>query len=284
MVKVVTDSACDIPFELVQKLDITVVPLYIQLGDKTYRDGIDIADNRLYYELARSKEIPKTSAPSPGDFVKVYNNLAMETSQIISIHLSQGYSGTFNAAMLAKSYLGNKCRVEVIDSKSVSVGLGLLVIAAAKAALEGKNLDQIVEIVEQTIPLIHMFGKTSSLAHVLKGKRFRLTRWLIFSGKIATALGVKLLGEIYDGGKIRSPTFLFGQARALNRLKRWAESFAPVKELAIAYSTKLEEAEMLAQRLELLFPREHIVITKLGGVTSTYVGHGTLAIAFISSK
>lgn len=126
------------------------MPLYIQFGGKTYRDGIDLDADKLYHELAHSREIPKTSMPSPGDFLKVYSDLASETEQIISIHLSSGYSGTCNVAELARSYLGDKCRVEVIDSNSVSVGLGLVVIAAAKTAQEGKNLDQIVDMLHKS--------------------------------------------------------------------------------------------------------------------------------------
>jgi DegV family protein with EDD domain len=228
MVKVVTDSTCDIPLELARKLSITVVPLYIQFGGKTYRDGVDLSVDGLYHELAHNREIPKTSMPSPGDFIKVYNDLAKETDQIISIHLSPGYSGTCDVARLAKSYIEDKCRVKLIDSNSVSVGLALTVIACAKAAQEGKNLDQIINLAHQIIPQIRMFGKTSSFPPILKGKRFRLTRGITLLGEIGTALGTKLLGEVYDGGKVRSPTLVFGQRWALNKLKRWAQSFIGV--------------------------------------------------------
>jgi DegV family protein with EDD domain len=281
-VKVVTDSSCDIPSEIARKLSITIVPLYIQIGGKTYRDGIDLNTNSLYHELAHTQEIPKTSVPPPGDFLKVYNNLVTETDQIISIHLSSGYSGTCNVARLAQSYLDDKCRVEVIDSNSVSVGLGLLVIAAAKAAQEGKNLDQIVDLVHQISLQSHIFGKVDNFTPVLKGKRFRLTKGLILLGKISMALHIKLLGEVYDGGKIRSPSFVIGRKMALNRLKRWAESFEDIKELGIAYSSMPQEAEMLADLLEPLFPREHILMTRLGCATSTYVGPGTLVMALLA--
>lgn len=281
VVKVVTDSTCDIPLEIARQLAITVVPLYIQIGDETYRDGIDLSADRVYHELVCNREALKTSAPSPGDFITVYNDLAAETDQIISIHLSSSYSGTYNVAKLAEGYIKDKCRVEVIDSDSVSVGLGLIVIAAARAAQEGKNLDQIVDIIHQVGPRSRMFGKVDNFAYVLKGKRFRLTRGLILSGKISMALGIKLLGEVYDGGKIRSPALVIGRAMALNRLKRWAANFPGVRKVAIAYSTMLDEAEMLAQRLEPLIPREHILITRLGCATSTYVGPGTLVMAFI---
>jgi EDD domain protein, DegV family len=283
-VRIVTDSSCDIPPEIARKLSITVVPLYIQVGDKTYRDGIDIDANRIYHELACGQEIPKTSVPPPGDFIKVYSDLASETDQIISIHLSSGYSGTYNVARLARDYLKDKCHIEVIDSSSVSVGLGIIVIAAAKAAQEGKNLDQVVKLVQQTILRSHMFGKIDNIAPVLEGKRFRLTKGLIFLGKISMALHIKLLGEVYDGGKVRSPAFVVGRKMALNRLKRWTESFEDIKEIAIAYSTTPQEAEMLAECLAPLFPRERIIITRLGCVTSTYVGPGTLVMALATDK
>ena len=281
MVKVVTDSSCDIPPQIARELSINIVPLYIQFGGKTYRDGIDIDVDSLYHELAHGQETPKTSAPPPGDFIKVYSDLATEADQIISIHLSSGYSGTCNAARLAKGYLENKCRVEVIDSNSVSAGLNLIVIAAAKAAQEGKNLDQIIDLVHQIIPRIHMFGKIDDFPYLFKGKRLRLTRGLILLGKISTLLRIKLLGEVYGGGKIRSPSFVIGRKMALNRLNRWAKGFIDIKELAIAYSTTFDEAEMLADHLEPLFPRERMLITRLGCVTSTYVGTGTLIMAHL---
>ena len=284
MVKVVTDSSCDIPPEIANKLSITIVPLCIELGGKTYRDGIDIDVDRVYHELAHGQETPKTSVPPPGDFIEVYNNLAAETDQIISIHLAPGYSGTYNAASLAKTYLDNSCRVEVIDSNSASVGLGLIAIAAAKAAQEGKDLDKIVDLVHQIISRTHIFGKCDSFPHILQGKRLHFTRVLILLGNISMALHMKMLGEIYDGGKVRSPAYVVGLKMALNQLKRWAKSFETLEELAIAYATMPQEAEMLAECLEPLFPRERMLITRLGCATSTYLGPGTLAMGLVHGE
>jgi DegV family protein with EDD domain len=284
MVKVVTDSTCDIPVEIASQLDITVVPLRIQIGNETYRDGTGLNADRVYHELIHGRELPKTSAPSPGDFLTVYNNLAAETGEVVSVHLSPGYSGTCDVARLASSYIRDKCRVEVVDSNSVSVGLGLVVIAAARAAREGKNLEQIIDMMRQLVPRVHLFGKVDNFSYLFKGKRFRLSRGLILLGRMSMALDIKLLGEVYDGGKIRSPKLVFGRAMALNCLKRWAKSFSSVEEIAIAYSATLDEAEVLAQRLEALGPREHILITTLGCVTSTYVGPGTLVMALVGGK
>ena len=281
VVKIVTDSACDIPVEIARKLSITIVPLYIQIGDQTYRDGIELTTDRICHELVHGHEIPKTSMPSPGDFITTYNNLATETSQIISIHLSPGYSGTYGVAKLASGYIRDTCRVEVIDTNSVSIGLGLIVMAAARAALEGKNLEQIIDMIHQITPRIHLFGKIDNFSYILRGKRFRMTRGLILLGKVSMALGIKLLGELYDGGKIRYPSYVIGQVRALNRLERWAKGFPDKKEMAIAYSTTPEEAEMLAEHLESIIPRENIFITRLGCATSTYAGPGTLVMALM---
>lgn len=284
MVKVVTDSTCDIPAEIASQLDITVVPLRIQIGNETYRDGTGLNSDRVYHELIHGRELPKTSMPSPGDFVTVYNNLAAETSEVVSIHLSPGYSGTCDVARLASSYVSDRCRVEVVDSNSVSAGLVLVVIAAARAAREGKNLEQIIDMMRQLVPRVHLFGKVDNFSYLFKGKRFRLSRGLTLLGRISMALDIRLLGEVYDGGKIRSPKLVLGRAMALNCLKRWAEKFSTAKEIAIAYSATLDEAEMLAQRLEVLVPREHILITRLGCVTSTYIGPGTLVMALVGGK
>ncbi len=284
MVKVVTDSSCDIPLEIARELCVNIVPLYIQFGGKTYRDGVDINANGLHHELLRARQVPKTSVPSPGDFLKVYDDLASETDEIISIHLSSEFSGTCNAARLAKEYLHARCRVEVMDSNLVSAGLGLTVMASAKAAQEGRDLDQIVHIVQQTTSRTHMFGKAEDFPYVLKGKRFRLTRGTILLGKIGTRLHAKLLGEVYDGPKTRYPTLAFGQAMALRKLARWARRLAPIKEAAIAYSTMLSEAAMLARYLEALLPREHIHIGRLGCATLTYGGPGSLLMAVVCDE
>jgi len=284
MVKVVTDSSCDLPVEMARQLSITIVPLYIQFGGKTYRDGVDLDAAGLHHELLHAREVPKTSVPSPGDFLKVYDDLANETDQIVSIHVSSGFSGTCNAARLAKGYLDAKCRVEVIDSSLVSAGLGLTVMASARAAQEGNNLDQIVDMVQQVTHRIRMFGKVDNFPYVLKGKRFRLASATILLGKIGTALHTKLLGEVYDGPKTRSPTLAFGQAMALRKLARWARSLAPIKEAGIAYSTMLKEAEMLAGYLEALLPIQQIHVSRLGCATLTYGGPGSLLMAIIRDE
>jgi fatty acid-binding protein DegV len=129
-----------------------------------------------------------------------------------------------------------------------------------------------------------MFGKVDNFPYVLKGKRFRLTRATILLGKMGSALHTKLLGEVYDGPKTRSPTLAFGQAMALRKLARWAKSLAPIKEAGIAYSTMLKEAEMLAGYLEALLPIQQIHVSRLGCATLTYGGPGSLLMAIVRDE
>ena len=281
VVRIVTDSTGDIPAEIAGQLGIVVVPLHIQIGSEAYRDGMGLAADRVYRELVQGQRVPKTSAPSPGDFVKVYRELAEETDSIISIHLSPGYSGTFEAASLAAGYVKDKCRVEVVDSNTVSVGLGMIVVAAARAAREGKDMDEILDIIRDVVSRTRLFGKVDDFVYLLRGKRFRLSGGMVFLGRMSMALGVKMLGEVYGGGRLRSPSLVIGRRMAVADLRRRAGSFPAVKEVAIAYSTAPGEAEMLARSVKPLVGGEHIMVTRLGCVSSTYVGPGTLVMALV---
>src|SRR4030043_201007 len=132
VVKIVTDSTSDIPPQVLKDLGITVVPIYVVFGNNTYRDRVDIGEEEFYSKLSQDSVHPTTSVPSPKDFADVYNKLAKETDEIISIHLTSKESGTYNSALLGKELVTKKCRVEVLDSLSVSLGLGLIVIHAAR--------------------------------------------------------------------------------------------------------------------------------------------------------
>ena len=155
-VKVVTDSTCDMPPQLMQDLGITAVPIYVVFGDKSYRDKLDIGEDEFYDKLIHGSVHPTTSVPTPRDFADVYNKLAEETDEIISIHLTSKESGTYNAALLAKELVTRKCRIEVVDSLSMSMALGLLVAEAGRQAKAGTSLDKVTELVRRTIPKMHL--------------------------------------------------------------------------------------------------------------------------------
>ena len=194
-VKVVTDSASDISDEVVRELGITVVPLYVHFVHEVYQDGVDLSADEFYHKLVTEPEFPKTSAPSSETFIATYEKLAAETDEIISIHISSKLSTTYNSALLGKGGMKVSCRVEVIDTFSASIGLGLIVITAAKAALSGANLDEIVAMIKQTIPETHYFGIVDNLEYLYKGGRIGKAQ--AFLGSM---LNVKPLLIVQDGG------------------------------------------------------------------------------------
>ena len=129
-VKVVTDSGSDIPLGVAKELDITVVPVYIYFGDKAYKDGIELGPDELYKRLVEGTIYPTTTQPMPVDFAKTYGALSENADAIVSIHLSAKVSGTYNAALQGIKIAKPKCEVHVVDSLFVSVGLGIIAMAA----------------------------------------------------------------------------------------------------------------------------------------------------------
>jgi len=278
VVKVVTDSTSDIPAEVAQELEIAVVPLYVHFGNEVHQDGVDLSADEFFHKLVTEPILPKTSAPSAGTFAEMYEKLAPETDEIISIHISNKLSATYNIALLGKRGMEAHCRVEVVDSFSASIGLGLLAITAAKAALAGANLDEITAMIHRAIPKTHYFGMVDTLEYLHKGGRI---------GKAQTFLGsmlnIKPLltlrdGEAYPLERAR------GRPKALARLCELVENFHHIKDMAIAHTTTPEEREALAVRLSPLFPPEQLYKSRCGATMGTYLGPGALTVAVIEDE
>lgn len=284
MVKVVTDSSSDIPPELAQELDITVIPLYVRFGDEVYRDGVDISADQFYDKLAQSRRLPQTSTPSPGDFAKIYSQLAAETDSILSIHLSTRYSSALNAAMVAKDYVPEGCTVQVIDSKSVSMGCGLVALAAAREAKAGANLEQVIQTVEKAMLRTHIVGMIADINYLLGGRRLSLPGAHLFLGKLGTLLRFKLVGEIYEAGKVRGRGMYFREAKALDRLEECVTEYQFVEEMAVLYAKKPEWAQNIADRMAAVFPGKRIHIARLSSATGVHGGPRAMAIALIEGK
>src|SRR4030042_352269 len=151
MVKIVTDSCSDITPELAQKLEITVVPLYVQFGDKVYRDNVDLTTEEFYQRLAQNKVVPTTSTVTPAFFAQLFSKLGEPTEKILTITLSHKYSGTYASALQGKTMVKNGCHIEVVDSQLVAGAQMLLTIKSAQIAQSGASLDQIAEWVKKAI-------------------------------------------------------------------------------------------------------------------------------------
>lgn len=269
-VAVVVDSTCDIPRELREQLGITVVPQLILFGSEQFRDGIDLSNDEFYARLEEGKVHPTSSQPSPGDFADAYERLAGDHEGIISIHLSGKLSGTVRSAQQAAEMVQG-VPIRVVDTGSVSLGLGFLGIEAARMAQEGKSLDEIAAAVEAMVPRVVLWAVLDTLKYLERGGRIGKGRALL-----GTLLNVKpmiyIRGEVLPGERVRS------HKKAITRMVELATEEGPYRHLAVLYSTGRELAEELADRLGAIHPRDQIVVTQLTGVIGVHGGPGVLAV------
>lgn len=276
-VKVVTDSTADLPKEVAEDLGIAVVPLHIHFGDDTFQDGVTISTEGFYNLLTTGDILPKTSAPSSGMFIDTYEEIAQESDEIISIHISTKLSATYASALVAKDGVETPCRIEVVDTLSASIGLGLLVVKAAKMARDGATLDEILEATLAAVPRTQYFGVVDTLEYLHKGGRI---------GKAASFLGsmlnVKPILGLRDG--IAHPIErVRGRERALDRVCELVAGYESIESLAVAHTTTEDDMHALASRLSQFFPEDEILRTRCGATLGTYLGPGTLCVALIES-
>jgi len=272
-VKIVTDSSSDIPLELAKKLDIAVVPVYIYFGDKAYKDGVDIGPDELYKRLVEGPIYPTTTQPIPADFSETYTALSKDADAIVSIHLPTKVSGTYNAALQGLEIAKPKCEVHVFDSLSVSVGLGLIVIAAAQVANRGGKLAEVLEETRKAISKTQMRGLLDTLQYLLKGGRITKTRALV-----GALLNVKPIlkmrdGELIQAGMARSYT------KGVEQVFEFVKNYPNLVEVGIAQSTVPEEAEKLKKMLGSVIDEKHILMTRIGAGLGVHGGPGTMVVA-----
>ncbi|RJO63293.1 MAG: DegV family protein [Dehalococcoidia bacterium] len=170
-VRIITDRTCDIPPELEKELNIINIPVYLVFGKTSFRDGVDITTDQFYQKLLHEPVYPTTSQPTPKDFADVFNNLSQEADGILAIHISKKLSGTINSAEQAVKMVTTKGPIEIIDSLSVSLGVGLQVIAAARMAKQGKKLAEISAAVKSMVPNTKVFILFDTLEYLAKGGR-----------------------------------------------------------------------------------------------------------------
>ena len=270
-VKIVTDSTSDLPKELAQELGITVVPLNVHFGLDTFRDGVDMQSDQFYHRLTTGPVLPKTSAPSPGLFKECYDRLARDSQEIISIHISSKLSATYEAALAAKQGMAD-CRVEVVDSKLVSMGLGVLAITAAKAARTGAKIDEVMKLIQDSIKEIDIVVALDTLEFLQKGGRVgRAQAWLGSMLSIKPLLSLEE-GEVTPLERVRT------HAKSVDRMYQLLEERLPARELAIIYSTDPDEANKMVAHLRELFPQQQVYVARFGPALGTHTGPGSLGI------
>jgi len=278
MVKVVTDSCSDITPQLAQELGITVVPLYVQFGDETYRDNVDLSTEEFYHKLETSKIHPVTSTATPADFAKVFTSLAKETKEILAITLSEKFSATYAAALQGKSMVDKDCRIEVIDSRAGAGAQMLLVILAAQMARAGANLEQIADRVRRAIPRVHVRISFDTLEYLRRGGRIGKAQ--AFLGgllKVNPILGIKD-GAAFPIARCRN------RAQAMDFLVNFVKGFSQLEAIAIEDATTPDDLRTLAERLKGVVPPEHTYYSKVSPVVGTHVGPHVLLVVVLEAE
>lgn len=275
-IRIVTDSTADIPISVREALNIEVVPLKIHFGDETFLDAVTIQSNEFYQKLTHTQVLPTTSQPSPLDFVELYKQLLKEEdTEIISIHLSSALSGTYQSASLAKSLAGQERKITLVDSRSASYGLGMLVVAAAEAAKEGKSAEEIIKLIGQLRDSAKIYFIVDTLEYLYRGGRIGKA-----SALIGSLLNIKPILTIDDSGEVAPVDKVRGQKRAMRRIvELLQQDFAgsPIEVMA-AHSNSLAAAEELCELVKESFTVKSLSFTNLGPVIGTHVGPGTVAV------
>jgi DegV family protein with EDD domain len=274
-VRIVTDSAADLPTDEAARLAVEVVPLSIRFGAEEFTDGVDLSVTEFYKKLASSETLPETSAPAPGAFEAAFRRQAdAGADAVVCINLSEGLSATIQSARNAAKAVAGDLDVHVIDSRSITSGLGTQVTVAAEAAAGGAGVDEVVALVEGMIPRTHVIGALDTLENLKKGGRIGGAQALLGS-----LLSIKPLldistGEVAEAGKART------RRKALEWLRDQIFAVPEVEHLCVAHGGAPDVDEMLAL-LAPRYPEDTIQVRTIGATIGTHGGPRVMGLTWV---
>jgi DegV family protein with EDD domain len=274
-VRIVTDSASDLTVDDATALDISVVPLTIRFGDEEFVDREQLSVEDFYRRMAASEALPETAAPSPGAFEDAFRKAAADGADaVVCVNLSSELSATMQAAQNAATALRDELDVRVIDSKSITAGLGTQVLEAAKAARSGAGVADVVALVDQLAAGTQIYGALDTLENLEKGGRIGKARSMLGS-----MLSIKPLIHIADGAVEEA-----GKQRTRRKSLEWLRdklfSEGAVQHLTVAHG----EAPDIDEFLDLIasrYPRDQVRIGKIGAVIGTHGGPRIIGVCYV---
>ena len=277
-IKIITDGSCDLSHEVLNKFNINVVPLGVSFGEEHYTAGVDIDNKEFYAKMKESKELPKTFCPSPENFCKEYQ---CEEDKIIVIALSSKLSGTYNSASLARDLYLSEYKekdIRVIDSMTGSIGAGLLLIKAAKMISEGKDIDEIVEAIENLKEKISFYGTLETLENAIKGGRVNP-----LAGKVMNALNLKVIIRI-DEGLVKPIDKARGGVNSIKKALDYVKSHVndeKEKTIIIAHANCPEKAHKIKSIIEEDSNFKEVLIASIGPIMGTFTAEGAILVAVL---
>ena len=274
---IVTDSSSDLTEDEVASLDIEIVPLTVRFGDEEFIDGRDLTIDDFYKRMAASDDLPQTACPSPGDFEQAFGRAAEAGADaVVCITISSALSNTLQSAQTAADGFGGRIPVHVIDSKSVSSGLGTLVLEAGRAARDGADVDAVVGRVGEVISGTHVFAALNTLENLKKGGRIGGARAMVGS-----MLSIKPLiditgGVVQEAGKART------RKRAMHMLYEQMCSAGKIDHVAVMHG-KAPDIDEFLELIATRFPRNSIRVGELGAVIGSHGGAEILGVSWIDA-
>ena len=276
MIRIVTDSTCDLPQSVVDRLQITVLPLHINIGNKAYLDGVDMSRQSFYRQLPTFKPHPTTAAPGTDVFQMAYNQLAAAgASEILSIHISEALSATVNSARVAAKE-GTAVPVTVLDSGQLSLGMGFMVQTAAEAAAQGASMTDILSLLKEQASRTHVFAAIDTLAYLRRSGRMNG----VVAG-IGSLLRIKPLLKMHQGEATSE------RVRTLNnayqRLLELLDTVGPIEKAALVHTHSHDRADSLLQLAAHLLPDGEIPSVDITPVLGAHLGPNAVGFACISA-
>ena len=276
MTRIVVDSTSDLPTEVMEELGIIMVPLKVHFGTEEFRDRVELDQEEFFKKLGEATELPKTSQPSPGEFIDAYKQVPAN-EPIISIHLSEKLSGTYQSAVLARKELADR-DIRVIDTGNVTAGAGILVLAAADMLRDGKGADEVEAALVEMSHRTRMLAILDTLKYAVMGGRVSKVQ-----GALGGLLRVKAVMLIREGEIERMPPArTWGQA--FQKVVEDIKAHGGAERMMVVDAQTAEGRATLRAQLEREFPGVPIAEGTLGAVIGTHSGPGAVGCAYIAKK
>ena len=281
-IAIVTDSTAYLPPETYAKLPIFTIPLHVIWGDETFKDNVDITPDVFYTKLVSAKIMSTTSQPSPQEFIELYERVAHEYDEILSIHISTKLSGTVDSALQAKKILENKIKIEVIDSRSTSMGLGFLALSAARKVKTGESLQTTKDYIDTARNRVKIFFIPKTLEFLKRGGRIGAA-----SALLGTALDLKPILMV-DEGEVKPFVKVRTMQKALSKLVEILQDNIAGKtpvHLAVIKAEAESDAGFLLKEIQNHLMNDDLAEMVQAGISpviGTHTGPGTVGICFLT--
>lgn len=273
--KIVTDSSCTMEKQTRDDLQIHVMPLSVMIDGVIYADDDQLPGEIFMDKMAAASELPKTSQPPIGQFIELYDQLGADGSDILSIHMTKGLSGTVEAARQAAQL--SKANVVVIDSDTTDQGLSFQVIRAAQLALDGKSLEEVLPVVEDIRAKTKLYIGVSTLDNLVKGGRISRAK-----GLISSFLNVRVVMN-FEHGELQPVV----KGRGAKAFSKWFDGFLEeiakipnIQQIGVSYAGSHEQILHFKEELQARFPKMHIPFLHTTPIIATHTGDGAFAITY----